>query len=58
MCVKDRNRGRTKAVKAPYVPSRVVRDGALMSGLLPSVRERNQCTAKPLRRAARNWGKI
>lgn len=35
--MKDRNRGRTKAVNAPYVPSRVVRD-ALMSGLLPSAR--------------------
>lgn len=30
--------GRTKAVNAPYVPSRVVRDGALMSDLLPSAR--------------------
>lgn len=35
---KDRNRGRTKAVKAPYVLSRVVREGALMSGPLPSAR--------------------
>ncbi len=35
---KDRNRGRTKAVNAPYVPSRVVRDWALMSCLLPSAR--------------------
>lgn len=30
--------GRTKAANAPYVPSRVVRDGALMSGPLPSAR--------------------
>lgn len=28
---------RTETVNAPYAPSRVVRDGALMSGLLPSV---------------------
>lgn len=35
---KDRQTARTKTVNAPYVPSRVVRDGALMSGLLPSVR--------------------
>lgn len=26
--MKDRNRERTKAANAPYVPSRVVRDGA------------------------------
>lgn len=36
--VKDTIMERTKAVHAPYVPSRVVRDGALMSGLLPSAR--------------------
>lgn len=36
--MKDRNRVRTKTVNTPYVPSRVVRDGALMSDLLPSVR--------------------
>lgn len=36
--LKDRNRERTKAANAPYVPSRVVRDGALMSGQLSSAR--------------------
>lgn len=29
---------KTKTVNAPYVPSRVVREGALMSALLPSAR--------------------
>lgn len=35
---RDSIRGRTKALNGPYVPSRVVRYRALMSGLLPSAR--------------------